>query len=123
VGILHIVSSGIGILIGIGSFVLLSGIGWVSGDATAMGVLGIIGIVIAIFLGIISIPGLIAGIALLKMKPWARMLTIIVSCLDLFNVPFGTALGVYSLYVLMNDDAIRLLSGGPTEKVAVPTTA
>ncbi|MBP1646683.1 MAG: hypothetical protein H6Q30_128 [Bacteroidetes bacterium] len=123
VGILHIVSSGIGILIGVGSFVLLSGIGWVSGDATAMGVLGIIGIVIAIFLGIISIPGLIAGIALLKMKPWARMLTIIVSCLDLFNVPFGTALGVYSLYVLMNDDAIRLLSGGPTEKVAVPTTA
>ena len=122
VGILHIVSSGIGILIGVGSFVLLSGIGWVSGDATAMGVLGIIGIVIAIFLGIISIPGLIAGIALLKMKPWARMLTIIVSCLDLFNVPFGTALGVYSLYVLMNDDAIRLLSGGPTEKVAVPTT-
>ncbi len=123
VGILHIVTSGICILIAIGSFVFLSGIGWATGDATAMGVLGIIGLAIAMLLGIISIPGLIAGIALLKLRPWARILTIIVSCLDLFNVPFGTALGIYSLYVLMNDDAIRLLSGGSTEKVVAPTTA
>ncbi len=113
VGILHLVYSGIGILVAVGCFVLLSGIGYISGDETAMGVLALIGLFIALFLGIVSIPGLIAGIGLLKLKPWSRMLTIIVSCLDLFNIPFGTALGVYSFYVLMNDEAIRLLSGEP----------
>lgn len=113
VGILHIVYSSLGILIAIACFALLSGIGWISGDETAMGVLGLIGMFIAFFLGILSIPGIIAGIGLLKLKPWARILAIIVSCLDLFHIPFGTALGVYTLYVLMNDEAIRLLSGEP----------
>ena len=121
VAILHLVFSGIGILIAIACFVLLSGIGWISGDATAMGVLGITGLLVALFLGVVSIPGIIAGIGLLKLKPWARILAIIVSCLDLFNVPFGTALGVYTLYVLMNDEAIRLLSGAPMQQPMAPT--
>ncbi len=116
VGILHIVYSAIGVLIAIACFVLLSGIGYVSGDETAMGVLGLIGILIAGFLVIVSIPGIIAGIGLLKLRPWSRILAIIVSCLDLFNIPFGTALGVYTLYVLMNDEAIRLLSGEPVSQ-------
>lgn len=110
VGILHIVYSSIGILIAIACFVLLSGIGWISGDETAMGVLGLIGLLIAFFVGIVSIPGIIAGVGLLKLKPWARILSIVVACLDLFSIPFGTALGVYTLYILMNDEAIRLLS-------------
>jgi hypothetical protein len=117
VGILHIVYSAIGVLIAIACFVLLSGIGYVSGDETAMGVLGLIGVLVAGFLVIVSIPGIIAGIGLLKLRPWSRILAIIVSCLDLFNIPFGTALGVYTLYVLMNDEAIRLLSD---ERAAQP---
>jgi len=123
VGILHIVYSSIGILIAIACFVLFSGIGWISGDATAMGVLGITGLLIAIVLGIVSIPGMIAGIGLLKLKSWSRILAIVVGCLELFNIPFGTALGVYTLYVLMNDEAIRLLSGGPQAQATVPTPA
>jgi len=119
VGILHIVYSGIGILVAIACFVLLSGIGWMSGDETAMGVLGLIGLLIALFIGVASIPGIIAGIGLLKLKSWARILAIIVSCLDLFSIPFGTALGVYTFYVLMNDEAIRLLSGGPVMQPTV----
>ena len=113
VGILHTVYSGIGILIAIACFVLLSGIGWFSGDPTALGILTVVGSVIAVFLTIVSVPGLIAGIGLLRRRPWARILAIVVSCLDLFNIPFGTALGVYTFYVLMNDEAIQLLSETP----------
>jgi hypothetical protein len=113
VGILHTVYSGIGILIAIACFVLLSGIGWFSGDPTALGILTVVGSVIAVFLTVVSVPGLIAGIGLLKRRPWARILAIVVSCLDLFNIPFGTALGVYTFYVLMNDEAIQLLSETP----------
>jgi hypothetical protein len=113
VGILHTVYSGIGILIAIACFVLLSGIGWFSGDPTALGILTVVGSVIAVFLTVVSVPGLIAGIGLLRRRPWARILAIVVSCLDLFNIPFGTALGVYTFYVLMNDEAIQLLSETP----------
>jgi hypothetical protein len=112
-GILHTVYSGIGILMAIACFVLLSGIGWFSGDPEALGILTVVGSVIAVFLTVVSVPGLIAGIGLLRRRPWARILAIVVSCLDLFNIPFGTALGVYTFYVLMNDEAIRLLSETP----------
>lgn len=112
-GILHIVYSSLGILIAIVCLVFFSGIGYMSGDETAMGILGLIGFLTAGFLVIVSIPGLIAGIGLLKFKPWSRILAIVVSCLDLFNIPFGTALGVFTLYVLMNDEAIRMLAGEP----------
>ena len=45
--------------------------------------------------------GFLAGWGLLQREPWARMLTIVLSFLELFNIPIGTALGVYSLWVLL----------------------
>ena len=45
--------------------------------------------------------GFLAGWGLLQREPWARMLTIVLAFLALFNIPFGTALGIYSLWVLL----------------------
>jgi len=45
--------------------------------------------------------GFFAGWGLLQREPWARMLTIVLSFFALFNIPFGTALGIYSLWVLL----------------------
>jgi hypothetical protein len=42
-----------------------------------------------------------AGWGLLQREPWARILTLILSFLSLFHVPFGTVLGIYSLWVLL----------------------
>jgi len=53
---------------------------------------------------------LIGGIGLLKKKPWARILVLIVGCVRLFVFPIGTALGVYSIWVLTKDETISLLS-------------
>jgi hypothetical protein len=108
--ILRIVYSAIGLLIGVVIFVLLPGIGWASGDPTALKVLQIIGSVLGGFLIVFSIPGIIAGVGLLKLRPWARILTIILACLDIFSIPIGTALGVYSFWVLMNDKTIKLFT-------------
>jgi len=46
-------------------------------------------------------PSIIAGVGLLYLKQWARVLTIILSVIHLFSVPFGTALGIYGLWVLL----------------------
>jgi hypothetical protein len=110
VAILHLVFSGIALVVAAFIFILLSGIGIISHDAVAMGVLGTVGMIICIIITVLAIPGIIAGIGLLKMKSWARILAIVVGCLDLLDIPFGTALGVYTLWVLLNDESRTLLS-------------
>ncbi len=58
------------------------------------------------FVGIFSIVkavgGFLAGWGLLNRQPWARMLAIILGVISLFfHIPFGTALGIYTLWVLL----------------------
>ncbi len=48
-----------------------------------------------------SVLSLMAGWGLLERQPWARMLAIVLGVLHLVNVPFGTALGAYTLWVLL----------------------
>lgn len=43
---------------------------------------------------------ILTGIGLLTGKPWARILAIIFGILALIKIPFGTALGIYTLWVL-----------------------
>ena len=45
--------------------------------------------------------GFLAGWGLLNREPWGRVLTIVLSFISLFNVPLGTALGIYGLWVLL----------------------
>ncbi len=57
--------------------------------------------VIALVLAAKAAVGFVTGWGLLQREPWARMLTIILAFLALFYVPFGTALGIYTLWVLL----------------------
>ncbi len=116
-GILHIVYSAFGLLAGTILFFLFMGIGTFLGslpdtpDAVSQGIpalLFVIGLVIGTILFIVSVPGIIGGIGLLNRKEWARILTLIVGFFDLLSIPLGTALGVYTIWVLMNDQTIAL---------------
>ena len=44
--------------------------------------------------------GLLVGIGLLRRDRWARPLALVVGVLMLLKIPFGTALGIYTLWVL-----------------------
>jgi hypothetical protein len=44
---------------------------------------------------------LLTGIALLMRVRWGRILAIVVSILTLLKIPLGTALGIYTLWVLL----------------------
>jgi hypothetical protein len=48
-----------------------------------------------------SLLGIVAGFGLLRLQPWARPTAIIVSLVQLFVVPFGTALGILALWFLL----------------------
>jgi hypothetical protein len=56
---------------------------------------------------IAAVVGLMAGWGLLQRAPWARLLTLILAFLALFNIPFGTAIGVYTLWVLLPEESAR----------------
>ena len=48
-----------------------------------------------------GIIGLIAGWGLYERRSWARMLAIVLAFLNLLHPPFGTAIGIYTLWVLL----------------------
>lgn len=48
--------------------------------------------------GVLSVA---VGWGLLSVQRWARMLAIVMGCLNLIDIPFGTALGIYTLWVLL----------------------
>jgi hypothetical protein len=92
-------------LVGICVGAIVGGAGAISGEREAMFITGTIGTAIAVFLIVISLPGIITGLGLLKFRPWARILAIILGVLHLLSFPLGTALGVYTLVVLLNAEA------------------
>jgi hypothetical protein len=82
-----------------------------SGDpdaAIAVPIIGITGMALVTFLVLLSVPGLVIGVGLLKLKPWARIGGIVLSILSLMMIPFGTILGAYGLWVLFSKDTERL---------------
>ena len=115
VGSLHIGYSALGILAGLVLFVLLVGIGFLADDQEALNILTLIASVVGVFLVVTAIPGIIGGIGLLKRQAWARILLLILSVFDLFAIPIGTALGVYTIWVLLQDETEQLFACKPSE--------
>ncbi len=105
VGWLLIVGHAILLLVGLFVFLLLTGIGLFSGDRQAMGILGTVGTAVGLLLTVLGLPGLVAGAGVLARQSWARVLAIVVGILGLVNIPVGTAIGAYTLYVLLQDGA------------------
>ncbi|MFZ0200497.1 MAG: zinc ribbon domain-containing protein [Candidatus Sulfotelmatobacter sp.] len=57
--------------------------------------------VVAIFILAKALCGFLAGWGLLQREPWARVVALVLGFISLFNIPFGTAVGVYTLWVLL----------------------
>ena len=109
VGTLHTVLGEVGILGSLCILLFYGGLATIIGLAAdrddslmAIPILGAIFGLGAILLGLLSLPSLIGGIGLLLGHNWGRVLVMIVSAFELIKFPFGTAVGVYSLWALTN---------------------
>jgi hypothetical protein len=90
-----------------------AGIVGASGDpdaSFAVPIIGITGTALVGFLLATSLPSVIVGIGLLRLRPWARIAGIVVSIIALMMIPFGTIVGVYGLWVLFSKDTERLFT-------------
>jgi hypothetical protein len=106
-GGIHLISGALFVVIGAFVFILLTGVGAaVAGeDPVAPRVLFLVGTAVGALLVVLGLPGIAAGYGLLKRRPWARILAIVVGVLNLFNMPIGTAIGIYTLVILMQTEA------------------
>jgi len=107
-GFLYIGLSALGIIAAVIVFILLNGTGYITGDKELIMILHITGIVVAAILVFFSLPGIFAGLGLLKFESWARILALILGVLQLINIPFGTILGVYTIWVLSRPETVEL---------------
>jgi hypothetical protein len=87
--------------------VFLGGVGAMgfSGDPDAQAAMPLVGLT---FLVVLSLPGILIGLGLLRRRPWARIAGIVLSILSLMMIPFGTLVGIYGLWVLFSNDTERL---------------
>ncbi|MGH9632901.1 MAG: hypothetical protein ACRD7E_31740 [Bryobacteraceae bacterium] len=49
----------------------------------------------------LALAGVVAGWGLLSKQPWARLVAIVLGAVNLVDIPFGTALGIYTFWVLL----------------------
>jgi hypothetical protein len=70
-------------------------------------------VIAACFFSCLGLPGIIGGIGLWNKKSWARLVLIIVAIFLLFGFPFGTALGIYTLWVMMKPETQQLFTAQP----------
>jgi len=111
ISVLWIVSGALGILIGIFTFWLFFGISYIPDvDWQASQILRVIGVWGGGIIAFFSIPEIIAGVGLIKRKEWGRILALVVSFLNLIWFPLGTALGVYSIIILLNDESVKIFN-------------
>jgi hypothetical protein len=111
VGAIHIGFGFIGLIGALGAFFALNfAKGVVGNDEIPSMVLGFLSISVPLLIGFLSTLGLIGGIGLLSFQTWARYLVIVVAALGCLNIPIGTLKGVYSLWVLLQEDTIKLFN-------------
>jgi len=107
----HIGFSAIGLLGAAIMFFIFSFAGSFVNDVdVAETVLKFIGTFIPTMMMLTSLLGLVAGVGLLSFQRWSRILAMIISGVGCLFFPIGTAIGVYSLWVLMQNETVKLFN-------------
>lgn len=91
-------------MIGLIVLIVLPTVGVFSDDPDALPILSTVGVAVVAFFIALAVPGIVGGIGLLKRWPWARILVLILGAVHILNLPFGTALGIYTIWVLVQDE-------------------
>jgi hypothetical protein len=113
--ILHLVLGALGVLAALALMAIFGGAAGLlglSGDpqaAVALPIVGFTGTALVGLVLLLSLPAIIVGVGLLRFRPWARIGGIVLGVFNLIWIfPFGTLVGIYTLWVLFSSDTERL---------------
>lgn len=115
VGILYIIWGLLTVLIGVSTLALgIAAAALVTSAAPSGSGQVAAGLAAAVFttLAVIAIlwgaAHVVVGVPLRQRRPWARLVALMLGSVDLLLLPYGTALGVYALWVLLSEEGKRL---------------
>lgn len=97
--------------LGVGAAALITTASRGGGGEVAAGVMAIVFTVLAIIAILWGAAHVVVGIPLRRYRPWARMMALMLGSVDLLLLPFGTALGIYALWILLNESTRELFMG------------
>lgn len=72
------------------------------------GFLHFIGVNLAGLMALLGLAGIVAGCGLMSHKNWARVTVMVLGIIALINIPLGTALGIYTLWVVTKPEVKEL---------------
>lgn len=105
---------GVGLALLAGGALLTEFVQGVADDAGLSAlVVQVIAIIAVSLVVIFTLPCFILGYGLLNFRPWARVLGIVMAGLNLLNVPIGTVVSVYAIWVLLKPETEDLFRATP----------
>lgn len=94
--------------LGVGAAALIRSAGRGEGGVFAAGLTAAVFTALAIIAMLWGAAHVVVGVPLRRHRPWSRLLALMLGSVDLLLLPYGTALGVYALYVLLNENGKAL---------------
>ena len=98
--------------LGIAAVAIITSADRAGGAQVAAGLTAIAFIALAIIAIVWGAAHVAVGFPLRRRQPWARLLALVLGAVDLLLLPYGTALGCYALWVLLNEEGKRLFNPG-----------
>ena len=96
--------------LGIGAVALITATSRGGGGQMAAGLTDAAFATLAIIAIVWGVAHVVIGVPLRQRKPWARLLALTLGSIDLLLLPYGTALGAYTLWVLLNEKGKALFN-------------
>ena len=98
--------------LGIGAVAILASTKRTGGVEFAAGLTAAAFAILAIIAVVWGAAHVMVGIPLRRRRPSARLLALTLGAVDVLLLPYGTALGCYAMWVLLNEDGKKLFNNG-----------
>ncbi len=96
--------------LGIAAAALVRSAGRTGGGQFAAGLTAATFVALAVLALVWGLAHVVVGTRLRRRRHWARMAALLLGSLDLLLLPYGTALGIYSLWTLLREHAKPLFA-------------
>ena len=104
--------------LGVGAVALITSANRTEGGQFAAGLTAAIFTALAVIAILWGVAHVVVGLPLRRRRPWSRLMALVLGSIDLLLLPYGTALGLYGLWVLLHEDGKKLFTDRPASPAA-----
>jgi hypothetical protein len=94
--------------LGVGAVALIATAARGGGGQVAAGLTAVIFTTLAIIAILWGVAHVVVGVPVRRRRPWSRLIALMLGSVDLLLLPYGTARGCYTMWVLLSEEGKRL---------------